>query len=454
MKKLFKLTFFRFLIVIFILIQLACPDLPKETPKRDTSISLEVLSTFTTTARLQISVEDTTAEWTFGLTRNGEDVLTATVYSSDTTFTDGGLNPGTQYTYQAQWLEDGIAVDSSLNAIAQTMDTTIHNFIWEIDTLGEYGSYLNDVTIIDENNIWVVGSIRTNEPDTVHNLSYTKYNAAHWDGSEWEFIKIQPQGYVQPLQCIYYFNENDIWFGQGGLPIQWNGLEYYMYTPANGEHPGQPSIESIWGTSSSNIYFAGRNGSIVHYDGSSFTRMESETNADLKDIWGVTDDETGEVIIWACGFEQLNETVILRYKENQWIRWYSNPYNEYIDLNLDKISGPVVSLWTNDADYLWAITYWGLYQVSANAPFDFIRYPDQNAWGGYINRIRGNNSNDILFAGYQSSVWHYNGSSLSKMDGLTGDMAIYDIAMSDDIIYLCGEDYQTGRAIVIKGRRN
>ena len=57
------------------------------------------------------------------------------------------------------------------------MDTTSHNFIWEIDTLGIGGSYLNDVAIIDENNIWVVGNIET---DTA------TYNAAHWDGNECE----------------------------------------------------------------------------------------------------------------------------------------------------------------------------------------------------------------------------------------------------------------------------
>ncbi len=154
MKNLIIKGFSTILIQIFILIQLGCPEPPKDnTPQRDTAINLEVLSTFTTTARLQVSVEDTTAEWTFGLTRNGEDVLNATVYNSDTTFTDHGLNPGSQYTYQAQWLEDGIAVDTSLTAIAQTMDTTSHNFVWEFDTLGDYGSYLNDVAIIDENNI-------------------------------------------------------------------------------------------------------------------------------------------------------------------------------------------------------------------------------------------------------------------------------------------------------------
>ena len=59
------------------------------------------------------------------------------------------------------------------------MDTTSHNFTWVIDTLGDYGSYLNDVAIIDENNIWVVGNIETDSGE---------YNAAHWDGIDWDFL--------------------------------------------------------------------------------------------------------------------------------------------------------------------------------------------------------------------------------------------------------------------------
>ncbi|MFQ6614239.1 MAG: hypothetical protein ACE5D1_05290 [Fidelibacterota bacterium] len=58
------------------------------------------------------------------------------------------------------------------------MDTTSHNFVWEIDTLGFYGE-LNDVVALAPDNVWVVGEIRIEEPDTIHNLPYTIYNAAH-----------------------------------------------------------------------------------------------------------------------------------------------------------------------------------------------------------------------------------------------------------------------------------
>tara|TARA_B100000315_G_scaffold210472_1_gene206771 strand:- start:11 stop:451 length:441 start_codon:yes stop_codon:yes gene_type:complete len=57
------------------------------------------------------------------------------------------------------------------------LDTTSHNFVWELDTLGGYNSVLRDVAIIDENNAWVVGNIETDSME---------YNAAHWNGYEWE----------------------------------------------------------------------------------------------------------------------------------------------------------------------------------------------------------------------------------------------------------------------------
>ncbi len=61
------------------------------------------------------------------------------------------------------------------------LDSTSHSFYWTIDSLGIYGSYLNDVAIVNENDIWVVGNIETDS---------TSYNAAHFDGNEWELILI------------------------------------------------------------------------------------------------------------------------------------------------------------------------------------------------------------------------------------------------------------------------
>ncbi|MGB9664445.1 MAG: hypothetical protein ACPL25_05950 [Ignavibacteria bacterium] len=63
------------------------------------------------------------------------------------------------------------------------MDTTSHEFSWEITYLGDGGSsVLYDVAIINENNIWAVGEIYMN--DSLGRPEPNAYNAIHWDGTK------------------------------------------------------------------------------------------------------------------------------------------------------------------------------------------------------------------------------------------------------------------------------
>ncbi|MFQ6605929.1 MAG: hypothetical protein ACE5D8_10345, partial [Fidelibacterota bacterium] len=138
----------------------ACPDNPPS-HHRDSTIHLEVVNEGTFSVRLKVSVADSSDTWTFRLNRDDSTVAVGSSVRADTILTDNNLLPGHTYRYRAYWLDGGEATDSSEEVTAATMDTTSHNFTWEIDTLGNYGSYLNDVAIIDENNIWVVGNIET-----------------------------------------------------------------------------------------------------------------------------------------------------------------------------------------------------------------------------------------------------------------------------------------------------
>lgn len=445
--------------LILILFFTACPDPPKDnTPERDTSINLEVLSTFTTTARLHISVEDTTAEWTFGLTRNGEDILTATVYRSDTTFTDYGLNPGTQYTYQALWLEDGIAVDSSLNAFAQTMDTTSHNFVWEFDTLGIYPSYLNDVAVINENNIWVVGEIKTDEPDTAHNLPYTKYNAAHWDGSEWELVRIQPEQYLfGQYTSVFGFENNDVWFGSS-IVVHWDGNSYIPYGSNEG-YPGGFYVNAIWGTSSSDMYFVGGGGSIVHYDGTNFTEMESGTDTQIIDIWG-----TDENHIWATAYDNSvddthpegYESVTLFYDGTSWEKLYVHSDGYWPDVT-DSISGGMTSVWAfEDTVYICSVSGIWAKPVNGNQGVLHRPYLGFNSWG--FKSIRGNGYNDIFITTPFSQTFHFNGHSWKKIETYSdehsnGALSATGMAVRDNIVVIVGEYYSDLKAFIMRGYR-
>jgi len=125
------------------------------------------------------------------------------------------------------------------------LDTTSHNYTWTIDTLGTNGSYLRDVIIIDENNIWAVGNIVTDTGE---------YNAARWNGMVWELFGIYSN--TANLYSIKYFSEDDIWVTSHCFPIHWDGSNWTLY------HLNNMGLDvcagyANWGSSTSNMYFVG-----------------------------------------------------------------------------------------------------------------------------------------------------------------------------------------------------
>jgi hypothetical protein len=373
---------------------------PKPDDPRNTTINLTVTDNWTHSITLDISVEDASEPWVVLLEQDQHPIDTLEVINADTSIIIENLNPQTNYTYQAFFTEDNNVVDSSLSIQTATLDTTSHAMNWEIQTMGISGSILRDVHIVNENDIWVVGKIVIEDPDSSWNGTGTEtFNAAHWDGSEWEMIRIY--GPVE-LYSIQYFNENDIWVSSG-FPKHWDGISWTMY---HLQDMGiNVSVENCWGTSSSNMYFVGRNGCIVHYDGNEFTKMESDTDINLTGVWGL--DETH---IWIVGESSSgsNETwggVMLFYDGSTMTKVY-----EYI-YPFEFTPPPEVgirSLWTNNYNYLYASGYSGpiFYDIRNNR---FKNHPNSGQWIQY--KVGGTSESDIFSTGAGSEIIHYNGST-------------------------------------------
>ena len=99
--------------------------------------------------------------------------------SNDTTLYIDSLLPNRTYSFIAV-VTGNEQEDTSSQLQAATLDTTSHDFIFESFTFGDISnSYLFDVAIINENNIWAVGEIRIADTSAI---GYTKYNAVHWMG--------------------------------------------------------------------------------------------------------------------------------------------------------------------------------------------------------------------------------------------------------------------------------
>ncbi len=318
-------------------------------------------------------------------------------------------------------------------------DTTSHNFIWEVDTLGIYGSYLKDVWIVNENDIWVVGKIIMPDPDSSFNgTGRETFNAAHWNGSRWNLSRFE-RGAL--LNSIWYFNENDIW-ASGGVPIHWDGntWDFYHLWDMGVLDQDDGGVEHIWASSPSDIYFVGRKGSIVHYDGSNFEKMESGTTLDIQDIWGAKNKRTGKWEILAVASNDQDKC-LLRIQNK----------------TITKVSDDGLS---NFLDGIWFIPNCQYYVVGAGIHFKskldnspWSCYPSGEVTSYHSDDITGSGTNDIFVVGSFCEVVHYNGSTWYNYRNeipIAGG-AFGGVKVKDDLVAIAGSIGRAG--VVIIGRR-
>ena len=326
-------------------------------------------------------------------------------------------------------------------------DTTSHNFTWTLDTIGTRSSYLLDVAIVNENDIWAVGEIHTAETDTVDSLGnwIPPYNAVHWNGSEWELMRIfyifNGQSIFHPLKFIFSFENGEIWFGGNGI-VKWDGQQF-----SNVEIPqsawGPVAINKAWGSSADNVYIVGDNGHIAHYNGSNWQKLDSGTEADIQDIWGHIQGDDTEVIAIASNAFTERRRALLNINQT------SVTLLDTVGLAHYSFTG----IWFDQGQdyYLSGSTLYYKQQLSDNA---WVRL-DQTHPQYYKNAIRGNAGNDVFIAGsfgllshYNGSTWrHYTGAEIPVLDGVWN--AINTIASIVVAVGFVGN----AQGVVLRGRR-
>ena len=280
------------------------------------------------------------------------------------------------------------------------LDTTSHEFDYFIDTLGIYYSWINDVTIIDDNDVWAACFIKI--ADSSSSTGYTRYNAAHWDGDEWELLRIfPPPFYFAELKSIFVTNSSEIWVG-GTAPMSNMNDEWIAHSQFPTAETGW--INDIWGTSSNNIYFAGSYGAIVHYDGSEFTLMETPTDVPLYRIHGSIDGDKVFAVGWSI---YTGQNVIYRLDDGSWDLFYS-VYNIYP--GNDDYGYVYTAYQLNDTTYFSSIAglwkYNHLQETSILIPANDIFVENDT----YSNIIV-NSPSDIFLVGSHQNITHFNGST-------------------------------------------
>ena len=350
------------------------------------------------------------------------------------------LLPNQAYNYQAVLSTD--TTIKSEKVTAQTLEPTSHNYTWQTWEFGQHSSsVLYDVAIIDENNIWAVGEIYMN--DSLGNPDPIAYNATHWNGNVWELKKInvlfRGSTITPPLEGVFSFSDNDIWF-VGSLPIHGDGTNWTMYDLRTTVNPNL-SLSKAWGVSSDDIYFVGRNGSIAHKIGTTWTKIESGTTLNIYDIWGDINPNTNEyeVIALASNIFLNQGNKLLQIKNNQ-----------VQELNNTSLPWALLTVWfVPERQYY--VGGDGLYKIKKLGD----GWEKLNEIPPYFKSgIRGQSLNDIVLSGSYGLLMHYNGLDWENYQSTTylssGSFAVPKIKNNT----ICVTGYNGSKAIVFIGKRN
>jgi hypothetical protein len=271
------------------------------------------------------------------------------------------------------------------------------------------------VTIINENNIWAVGEIKTDS-------GY--YGAAHWDGVKWKMVNfVWDSLNIIPIRSLWSYSYNDLWIAAGSI-FHWNGSSVEIKWFVSGLGKG---INSIWSNKYSNLYFVGGDGTIINYSEGNIVEISSGTNIDLKHISGNEDDN-----LFITGYDKDLESTALELKNNNWTELYHSsglpnlPQNNY---------GRFLSVWCGDENAFF-ITVGGLLKFNLKNRIDkILSYSSIGVYPFYTKDINGQAENDFFMVDNNCRIVIWNGKSWSIQN------EIFNL-YPDERLYVYGSDYK------------
>ena len=311
-------------------------------------------------------------------------------------------------------------------------DSTSHEVIWEADTLGDWNSWINAVWGSSPDNVWAVGWITRGDWGT---------NIVHWNGNQWEDYDY----FEADLNGMFGLDSNNIWavgetlHGQIGEAL----IAHYDGSTWKTVHVDyeNPYLMGVWASAPDDVFAVGDRGTILHYDGNAWTKMDSLTDKQLRDVWGFAHND-----VYACGAMpppgEPWEPILLHYDGQRW--------KKIIDTtNLDEHA--IYTVWGSSADNVYFnAASWGFYHGNVVDGWIKEYIPDDHT---HIRKIRGSSDYNIFQVGDYGIVLHYNGHSWHRYDELLrkpGGPILSDVVVFENSVFIVGWDF-INKGIVYRG---
>lgn len=218
--------------------------------------------------------------------------------------------------------------------------------------------------------------------------------------------------------------------GSDGTIEHYNGISWSSTDSGTSEN-----LFDVWGSSPTNVYAVGSDGTILHYDSTSWNSMDINTSEDIFGVWG-----TAESNVFTVG----SNGTIQRYNGNSW-----NPMDS-------GTSEDLFDIWGNSPSEIFAVgsggtiqhydgTLWSstdsgtsedLFGIWGSSPSDIftvgsagtIQHYDGTSWNSIANHtsedlfgVWGNSPSDVFAVGSLGTILHYDGGSWNRTkDNTTG----------------------------------
>jgi len=404
-----------------------------------TTLSLENVSCIE--AWLKIAKGDAPAGTKITLNRNDKEVLSFYLSGKDTVLCDENLSPSNTYTYQVFLNQPNIAEGKTNTVTARTMDTTSHNITWQTWTFGQSNpSIFYNAAITNDNDIWTVGE--TYFWDSLGAYDPMPYNTYHWDGIQWERNKINisfdDHSIIPPIYGIFTLPSSEKVIAVGSPCLQsygkWKLFHLWEMGVLDSTEGG---VTKVWGRNINEVYFCGRNGSAVFYDGGNFHKIDVNIKYDFGDIWGIIDknDNSTEIYMPCVDIDGGS------YKS----KIFKITNKTKVD-TINWIGKEIATLWTNDGKIFYVGGY-GMYENKRGYWQKTKMSRDE-----YICKIRGTDVNNIIACGVNGLVLHYNGISWHEYTDFSF-ARWYSVSIKNNLIVLVGETVNF-QAVVTIGKIN
>jgi hypothetical protein len=313
----------------------------------------------------------------------------------------------------------------------------------------------------------------------------------HYNGATWTPML---SGTTEDLYAVTTMTSSDVFAAGDGGVIHYDGVGWRQTL-------GETSLRGIWGTTPSSVFAVGDEGTVVRYDGETWTEVDSGTTSNLRGVWGSSPSEVfavgdnGTVLRYQYGAVTLTSVtgnsnlhgvwgsspsdvfavgdsgIVVRYDGAEWAPmssgtvislrgvWGSSPSDVFAAgeggtvLHYDgtawtaaSSSGAVVlqAVWGSPTGEVMAVGSAGVILQREGA--DWL--PMAGGAAGNLHGIWGSSPSDVFAVGEAGTVLHYDGSAWVRMDtGTTATLsAIWGSSPSD--VFVVGYSPQGGGIVL------